>query len=160
MACDVSGLFEQLANQRQMSERLAEGGSPNSIFASYALVLRQAQQCLLELTHERDTCQKRAEAAVQDLRSVIKYADKGCELCAHYIPCAGKDCSKYISGTGATGQDGKEYPDFKWTCEDFDYGQCPAMENTPCNGCDFVNHWQWRGPCAEDGGTDENTCSL
>lgn len=115
-------------------------------------LMEAAADDLEEMRASRDTWKKRAEAAVQDLRSVIRYADKGCELCAHYIPCTGKDCPQYISGTGATGQDGKQYPDFKWTCDDFEYGQCPAMENTPCNGCDFKNHWQWRGSCAENGG--------
>lgn len=98
------------------------------------------------------TWQRRAEAAERDLRSVIKDANDGCVLCIHYHPCAGKDCPQYVAGVGATGQDGKEYPDFKWSCEDFEHGTCPAMEDTPCNGCDFENHWQWCGPRKENGG--------
>ncbi len=105
---------------------------------------------------QRKECDKwklRAEAAEKDLHSIIRYAEDRCKLCTHYRPCHGKDCPQYVSGVGATGPNGKEYPDFKWSCEDFDYGTCPAMEDTPCNGCDFENNWQWRGPCEEKEGT-------
>lgn len=94
----------------------------------------------------------RAEAAERDLHSIIRQADDGCNLCRHYQPCMGKDCPKYISGKGATDEGGMEYPNFPWTCEEFDFGTCPLLENTPCNGCDFENHWEWRGPCEENGG--------
>ena len=92
-----------------------------------------------------ETYKRERDAAVEDLRSVIKDTDKGCILCAHYHDCKGESCPHFVSGVGAVAQDGTQYPDFKWTCEDFKYGTCAAMENTPCNGCDFQNNWQWRG---------------
>lgn len=118
-----------------------------------AIAALRAQQEAENLSADRDAWQHIADAAVRDLHSVIKQVD-GCSLCAHYYPCAGKDCPKYISGTGANNPDGTEDPDFKWTCEDFDFGTCPALENMPCNGCDFENHWEWRGLCKENEGGD------
>lgn len=114
--------------------------------------LREAVILIQALSVDSDTWKRRAEALERDLHSVIKSVDDGCLLCAHHHPCPGKDCPQYVAGIGATGKDGKEYHDFKWTCEDFEFGTCPAMENTPCNGCDFENHWKWRGPCEENGG--------
>lgn len=116
------------------------------LIESMTAELEQAKQ-------ERDTWERRGEAVERDLHSIIRYAEDGCLFCAHHLTCAGKDCPRYMSGMGLTDPDGKEYPDWKWTCEDFEFGTCPLLENTPCNGCDFENHWQWRGPCAENGGT-------
>lgn len=85
-----------------------------------------------QLIHQRDSWRRRAEAAERDLHSAIT-ADVGCALCAHRHECNGCDnegiCTKQ-----------------------FEFGTCPAMKDTPCNGCDFENHWRWRGPCAENGG--------
>jgi hypothetical protein len=55
-----------------------------------------------------------------------------CSLCKNIIACEEKKCEKYISGIGDA--EGK-YPEWKWSCMDFDFGECPLMENTPCNGC-------------------------
>ena len=65
-----------------------------------------------------------------------------CEYCEHYIPCLGKECEKYISGIGDV--EGKS-PDWKWSCEDFDFGECPMLENTPCNGCYLESNFSWNG---------------
>lgn len=92
----------------------------------------------------------RCEAAERDLRSVIQYADEGCKLCVHHHECQSRNCPNYIEGMGATDWDGKSHPDFKWTCRDFEFGTCAALENTPCNGCDFENHFSWRGPGKEE----------
>ncbi len=143
-----------LEEQAQYMEFFASKFS-DSKNEQYSKSLRQAVHLIEKLSADRDTWKLRADAALRDLRSVIKHADDGCLLCAHYHPCAGKDCPQYISGTGATDKEGKEYPDFKWSCDDFEYGTCPAMENTPCNGCDFENHWEWRGLCEENGGEHE-----
>lgn len=90
----------------------------------------------------------RAEAAERDLRSIIRQADDGCRLCAHHQPCRGKDCPNYIGD--------KEDPRLTWPCDVFDFGICPPLENSPCNGCVFNNHWKWRGPCEENGGTNHD----
>ena len=60
---------------------------------------------------------------------------------------ASKECDKYIEGVGGYGQDGKHFPDWKWSCMDFDFGTCPRLEDTPCNEC-FDNDckgFEWRG---------------
>lgn len=55
-----------------------------------------------------------------------------CDFCKHYKPCLSKACPEFISGIGDVS--GK-YPDLKWTCEDFVFGTCPVLENTPCQNC-------------------------
>lgn len=57
-----------------------------------------------------------------------------CEKCANKpnFKC-GKACPQHIEGRGGY-IDGR-YVDFPWTCEDFDWGDCPRMETTPCRGC-------------------------
>lgn len=99
------------------------------------------------LTDDSDAAawKRKAEAAVADLHSVIKKCDDECKLCAHYFECQHEKCPMHEEGVGAVGKDGTEYPDFKWSCEDFDWGTCSMAKNTPCNGCDFQNHWEWRG---------------
>ena len=89
---------------------------------------------------------KQRDAAVADIRFMLSHPDDGCDLCGNKRECKEEKCPAYTSGIGAIDQQsGKEYPDFKWTCMDFDYGTCDFLENTPYNGCDFKNHWQWRG---------------
>lgn len=110
--------------------------------------LRKDALALIEqLERERD-------AAVDDLRSVIIDVDKGCILCAHYHECKGEACPHFESGVEAVHTYGSQIYDFEWTCELFEYGTCAEMENTPCNGCDFQNHWEWRGVKEEK---DDNT---
>jgi hypothetical protein len=55
-----------------------------------------------------------------------------CDFCKHAKPCLGRNCSLFIEGVGDV--EGK-YPTMKWTCEDFNFGTCLLLENTPCNGC-------------------------
>lgn len=94
---------------------------------------------------------KQRDAAVADIRFMLSHPDDGCDLCGNKRECKEEKCPAYTSGIGAIDQQsGKEYPDFKWTCMDFDYGTCDFLENTPCNGCDFKNHWKWRGVEQED----------
>ena len=94
---------------------------------------------------------KQRDAAVADIRFMLSHPDDGCDLCGNKRECKEEKCPAYTSGIGAIDQQsGKEYPDFKWTCMDFEHGTCDFLENTPCNGCDFKNHWKWRGVEQED----------
>ena len=62
-----------------------------------------------------------------------------CEFCVNKIPCE-KNCECFTNGTKAIDcKTGKEI-DWKWSCLDLAWGECPKMENTPCNGC-LVNDW-------------------
>lgn len=56
-----------------------------------------------------------------------------CEHCLHYIPCKEKECPQYIEGVGGTING--EYKDWKWDCTQFNFGECPLLENTPCYNC-------------------------
>lgn len=96
--------------------------------------------------------ERERDAAVDDLRSVIIDVDKGCILCAHYHECKGEACPHFESGVEAVHMYGSQIYDFEWTCELFEYGTCAEMENTPCNGCDLQNHWEWRGVKEENDG--------
>ena len=82
--------------------------------------------------------------SVGELKNATKYKQKYidllkqepiglCEHCQNLIRCEGKECPKYIEGRGGT-INGKQ-ADFHWDCRDFDYGTCPFMEGTPCDGC-------------------------
>ena len=55
-----------------------------------------------------------------------------CDFCQYAKPCLSTQCKNYVSGVGDA--EGK-YPTMKWSCEDFVFGTCTCLENTPCNGC-------------------------
>lgn len=59
--------------------------------------------------------------------------DDICGKCTHQRHCDGKTCPGYIEGRG--GKLDGQWVDFRWTCEDLDWGSCPMMEDTPCHGC-------------------------
>lgn len=46
------------------------------------------------------------------------------------------DMRKAIMGTGSP-------------CKSCKY---PIQDDAPCSVCNCMSHWQWRGPCAENGG--------
>lgn len=92
--------------------------------------------------------QRRERAAVDTLTKLLKHANEADDICAYcnnQIICNGKSCESYREGVGDV--DGN-YPDWEWTCEDFDYGTCFKMQNTPCNGCFEKEYsgFEWRGP--------------
>lgn len=62
-----------------------------------------------------------------------------CEHCVYNkeVQCLEKQCPDYTEGVGVVDANdpSKVYPDFPWSCLDFDYGDCPHMDNTPCHGC-------------------------
>ena len=100
------------------------------------------------LTAQLAASQRRGKAAVEDMTAVLKRdSDDICAYCKNRIECKNEQCEKYSSGVGDV--DGN-YPDWKWTCMDFDYGTCSLLEDTPCNGCfddDYIG-FEWRGPQA------------
>lgn len=63
-----------------------------------------------------------------------------CDVCEYQKPCSKENCEYYEEDTVVF--NGKKSP---WSCFDFDWGTCKAMENTPCNGCDFEKHFKWNG---------------
>ena len=91
-----------------------------------------------------DFYMERCQKLEEDFLELVMQSEDTCFYCKNYIACKGKECEKYCSGIGDV--DGN-FPDWKWTCEDFDFGTCPLLENTPCNECienDFKG-FKWRG---------------
>lgn len=90
---------------------------------------------------------ERCQNLERDLMELVMESEDICKYCKNNTECKGKDCEKYCEGKGGYGKDGQHFPDWKWTCEDFDFGTCPLLEDTPCNGC-FENDcggFEWRG---------------
>lgn len=86
---------------------------------------------------------KRISVLLKEIRELAIKSEDVCKYCKHYQPCDGKNCKDYIEGKGAW-DDKHCYYDWVWSCQDFNYGECPKLENTPCNGCNFKNNWEWR----------------
>ena len=107
-----------------------------------------------EATARAEAAEARADAMVEYMTAVLKRdSDDICAYCKNRIECKNEQCKKYSSGVGDV--DGN-YPDWKWTCMDFDYGTCFLLADTPCNGC-FENDcsgFEWRGPQAGKGETE------
>lgn len=112
-------------------------------------LLEQAANTLEKLSDENKQFIKKFETLLKDFKELILNPNDVCKYCKHYQPCLGKDCESYVKGRGV--QDLKGYTfDWQWTCEHFEFGTCPKLENTPCNGC--IKHnmsgFEWRGVVA------------
>ena len=86
------------------------------------------------------------EALLQDFKEFILHPDDACKYCKHNRPCRGKKCEYYIEGKDVWDHKGCKY-DWEWSCMDFSFGDCPKLENTPCNECIKRNRrgFEWRG---------------
>lgn len=70
----------------------------------------------------------------------------GCLHCTHYIECGKEKCNYYEEGIGMEDDKGNKYPNMKWTCMDFNYGECRKYEkenNTLCKDCKNMSNWEW-----------------
>lgn len=98
-------------------------GNENSCSTKGCAILREAAAAL-----------ERVDAYKNLYIDLLKAKDDDiCSKCKHQMRCEGKQCPEYIEGRGGE-MDGK-WVDFRWTCEDLDWGDCPMMEDTPCHGC-------------------------
>ena len=91
-----------------------------------------------------DFYSERCQKLEEDFTELVMQSEDICSYCKNKIECKGRECEKYREGIGDA--DGK-FPDWKWTCMDFDFGTCFLLEDTPCNGC-FENNtkgFEWRG---------------
>ena len=98
---------------------------------------------LQKLSEENKQLVKQLNAAVEDLKKAF-WDDEVCTYCKHNYHCGDTECDVYIEGVGMTDENGHYY-DWKWSCRNFDWGTCSKLEDTPCNGCDLINHFEWRG---------------
>lgn len=98
---------------------------------------------------ETKELEEQLEAAIRDIQRALWDGGSPCDFCKHKHHCEGEKCSDYIEGKGCYDEDSRYY-DWKWSCEDFDWGTCTKLENTPCNGCDLINHWEWKGGSYEN----------
>ena len=89
---------------------------------------------------------KKYESLLNDFKEFMLNPDDGCKYCKHHQPCKGKGCELYIEGREAWDHNGCRH-DWTWSCEDFNFGECPMLENTPCNGCikNNMRGFEWRG---------------
>ena len=67
------------------------------------------------------------KAALDDLRSIVMGTENTCLYCKHYRECEGEKCDRYES------------------CNADYLTDCEKLEKTPCNGCHYRSHWEWRG---------------
>lgn len=81
-----------------------------------------------------------------DFIELVMESEHICKFCKHNFECKGKECDKYIEGKGCWDAN-KCYHEWDWSCQDFDFGTCKMLENTPCNGCFDNNNkgFEWRG---------------
>lgn len=86
------------------------------------------------------------EALLKDFKEFMLNPDDACKYCKYNQSCYGNKCELYIEGREAWGHNGCKH-DWAWSCMDFNFGECPMLENTPCNGC--IKHnmqgFSWRG---------------
>lgn len=105
----------------------------------------EAATCIETLMADVEHWKSMLTEAVNDIKELAaKCNDAPCIYCKHYQTCDGEECSEYISGRGCADEKGN-YVDWKWSCEDFTYGDCPKLENTPCHNCGTYDHFEWRG---------------
>lgn len=74
--------------------------------------------------------QRKLDAALRDLLDHTASICESCLYCKHYHECQGKECDWYSGGS---------------YCMLQPHGDCKKLVNTPCHGCDYRNHWEWRG---------------
>ena len=125
---------------------LSEVDRLNALHKREIIVAGEYAQRVIDLTARAEAAEAERDAAIEDMTAVLKRdSDDICAYCKNRVECESQQCEKYSSGVGDV--DGN-YPDWKWTCMDFDYGTCSLLEDTPCNGCfdDDCKGFEWRGP--------------
>lgn len=130
--------------------RTYTSGKPYSLNPGLALMIANRMEQLVSLAENGqsaiDTNRRLTEKLAQmetDFKTAITNDDY-CSICKHYIPCKGKECDCYIEGEGAEDEKGN-YISLKWTCQDFNWGDCPKMDDVPCKECKIISHLVWRG---------------
>ena len=133
-------LIEEAANA---PEELSEENKRLRIDLIMQMALAQNGQNTIESNKQLT---KKFEALLRDFKEFILNTDNPCKYCKHNQPCLRKECGSYIKGKEAWDHKGCK-SDWEWDCMDFTFGECPKLENTPCNGCIKNNRqgFEWKG---------------
>ena len=109
-------------------------------------LISDAAELLEKLYDENQQLTRKFDDLLKDFQEFILNTDDACNYCKHNQTCHGKECEQYVEGKGAWDQKGY-ISDWQWSCEDFNFGTCPKLENTPCNGCikNNMQGFEWRG---------------
>ena len=99
-----------------------------------------------EAANKLEWLQKLNHKLEEDFMELVMESENICKFCKHNFECKGKECDKYMEGKGCWDAN-KCYHKWDWSCQDFDFGTCDMLENTPCNGCLDNNNegFEWRG---------------
>lgn len=81
--------------------------------------------------------------------SILKQDDREfvlCNICEHEKACNGRKCEEFCEGDEVINVKTNTAEQFHWTCMDFDYGDCPVMEEH-CSKCLERNYqnFKWKG---------------
>ena len=124
----IIDLLEQAANAL---EKLSDENKKLHNDLMMQTVLAQSR---LNVIESNEQYAKRFKSLLRDFKEFILNPDDVCEYCKHNQTCRGKDCECYVEGIGAQDKNGYTH-DWQWSCMDFNFGTCPMLEDTPCNGC-------------------------
>ena len=121
------------------------------LIVSAADKIEELQKLVDDMTNDHyvdtlDFYSERCRNLEEDFMQLVEQSPEICSYCKNKIECKGKRCPKYIEGKGCW-DDKRRYYDWAWSCEDFNFGTCDMLENTPCNGCRNNDNkgFDWRG---------------
>lgn len=124
----IIDLLEQAANA------LEKLSTENKQFRNDLIMQTALVQNMQNSIEDNKEFTKKFEALLKDFKEFILNPDDVCKYCKYNQPCQGKECELYVEGKGARDHKGYKH-DWEWSCKDFNYGECPMLENTPCNRC-------------------------
>lgn len=119
---------------KQAAETLEKLSAENKQLRTDLIMQMAFAQNRQSAIEDNKTLSRRFDALLKDFKEFILNPDDACKYCKHNQPCHGKECALYIEGREAWDHNGCKH-DWEWSCMDFNYGECPMLENTPCNGC-------------------------
>lgn len=139
---EIKGLIENLKNMLPEKVDYADLVCAEGFAHGYTYVyedpepyfIENAINALEKLNSENKQLTNKCEALLRDFKEFMLNRDNPCKYCKHNQPCKGEKCEAYIKSKDAWDHNGCKH-DWEWSCEDFNFGECPKLENTPCNGC-------------------------
>lgn len=88
---------------------------------------------------DKEELMKMAADQIESLSAELEQVKQERDTWELRAEAAEYDMRKAIMGTGSS-------------CKSCKY---PIQDDAPCRVCNCVSHWQWRGPCAENGGAND-----